>query len=91
MSPSGIVYWLRFVLALVAGGLCFALRLAGTEGLWVAIIVFLVSYLAVKYGFKYADKELKGKNKRVMIGIGTYIFIWAMVWILLYTLFPYPL
>jgi hypothetical protein len=53
--------------------------------------VYLVSYYLVKYGFKYGEVELKGKNKRVLIGIGTYIFIWAFSWIFIYTLYPYSL
>jgi hypothetical protein len=53
--------------------------------------VYLLSYYIVKYGFKYGEVELKGKNKRVLIGIGTYIFIWAFSWIFIYTLYPYSL
>lgn len=89
ITPSSIVYWLRFVLAIVAGFLSFFLKTSGTEGFWIMIIIFLFSYFIVKYGLKYGEKELKGKNKTVMIGIGTYIFIWALVWILLNTLYTY--
>lgn len=78
------------MLGIIAGTLCFISRLAGIEGIWLMITIFIISYLIVKYGLKYGEKELKGKNKTVMIGIGTYIFIWALCWILLYTLFSYP-
>ena len=89
LSPSSIVYWFRFLLAIVVGALSFFLGMEGTEGLWFMIIMYIFSYLVVKHGLKYGEKELKGRNKTVMIGIGTYIFIWALVWILLNTLHTY--
>ncbi|MEM4246045.1 MAG: hypothetical protein QW390_01975 [Candidatus Bathyarchaeia archaeon] len=87
VSPSGVVYWFRFLLAIATGVLSFRLGLDGTEGLWLMIITYILSYLAVKHVMKYGEKELKGRNKPVMIGIGTYIFTWALVWVLLNTLY----
>lgn len=91
IRPSSVVYWFRFVLGMLAGVACFVLRLRGMDGFSTMIFLYIISYLIVKHGLKYGEKELKGKNKIIMVGIGTYIFTWASSWILLYTLMPYPL
>ncbi|MEM2122614.1 MAG: hypothetical protein QXE79_03155 [Candidatus Bathyarchaeia archaeon] len=91
IKPSGVVYWFRFFLAILVGGLSYILHLRGFQGLSTMILFYIASYYIVRYGLKYGEVELKGKNKAVMIGIGTYIFVWAATWILLYTLNPYPL
>jgi hypothetical protein len=38
---------------------------------------------------KYGDLELKGKQRALSLGSGTFIFVWAAVWMLLFTLSPY--
>jgi len=91
VKPSGVVYWFRFFLALTIGFLSYILHLSGFQGLSFMILFFIISYYVVRYGFKYGETELKGKNKIVMIGIGTYIFVWAATWVFLYTLKPYPI
>lgn len=91
IKPSGIVYWFRFFLAILVGILSYILHLKGIQGLSTMILFYIISYYIVRYGLKYGEAELKGKNKIVMIGIGTYIFVWAATWILLYTLNPYSL
>jgi hypothetical protein len=52
-------------------------------------IVYMISYGIVKGVFRFSEEELKGKYRRAILGLGTYIFIWALTWILLYTLKPY--
>jgi hypothetical protein len=91
VKPSGIVYWFRFFLAILVGALSYIFHLRGLQGLSTMMLFYIISYYIVRYGFRYGEAELKGKNKAVMIGIGTYIFVWAATWILLYTLNPYPL
>ncbi|MBS7645898.1 MAG: hypothetical protein QXR65_05550 [Candidatus Bathyarchaeia archaeon] len=91
IKPSGIVYWFRFFLAILAGASSYILHLKGVQGISVMMLLYIVSYYVVRYGLRYGEAELKGRNKAVMIGIGTYIFVWAATWILLYTLNPYPL
>ncbi|MEM2901722.1 MAG: hypothetical protein QXO32_03195 [Candidatus Bathyarchaeia archaeon] len=91
VKPSSVVYWFRFILGILAGVVCFTLKMKGVQGFSTMVLVYVISYLIVKHGFRYGEKELKGKYKTVMIGIGTYIFTWAATWILLYSLSPYPL
>jgi hypothetical protein len=91
VKPSSVVYWFRFMLGIIVGVVCFMFRMQGMEGVSTMVLVYILSYLVVKHGFRYGEKELKGKYKTVMVGIGTYIFTWAATWILLYSLNPYPL
>jgi len=51
--------------------------------------IYVLSYLFVRYVLRYGEVELKGKYKSVMLGLGTYVFVWASSWVLLYTLFSY--
>jgi hypothetical protein len=58
-------------------------------GIIAALLIYVVSCFLFKYGFNYGEAELKGKQRVVSLGSGTYVFVWAAVWILLYTLSPY--
>jgi hypothetical protein len=89
MPPAKFVYWFRFFLAIIVAFLCFLLKLKGFLGILLAILLYLFSCIFVKYGLKLGEKELKGKYKFISIGIGIFIMTWALVWIILYTLFPY--
>jgi hypothetical protein len=62
------------------------LNLRGSDGIFMAIIIYMISYIVFKNFFKYGEAELKGKHKLVTLGAGTYIFVWAALWIFLYTL-----
>ena len=89
IRPSTIVYWFRFALGALAAVLLMALKMFGYVGIIIMVAVYLFSYLVVRYVLKYGETELKGKHKAVTLGVGTYIFIWAAMWIFLYTLYPY--
>jgi len=89
VRPSTIVYWFRFALGATTALLLIALQVKGSIGIVAMIVVYVFSYLIVRYGLRYSETDLKGKNKAITLGIGTYIFSWAIVWVLLYTLYPY--
>ncbi len=89
VRPSSVVYWSRFGLAILSALICFILRLKGDAGIAVALIVYAASYLLVRYGLGYGEAALKGKQRAVMLGSGTFVFVWAAVWMLLFTLHPY--
>lgn len=76
-------------MAMVAALICFVLRLKGEVGIAVAFVIYVSSYFLFRYGFKYGEGQLKGKYRSVSLGSGTFIFVWAAVWILLFTLSPY--
>lgn len=54
-----------------------------------AATIYIYSALFFRYVAHYGERELKGKAKYITLASGTYIFVWAMMWILLYTLIPY--
>jgi len=89
MRPSSIVYWSRFLLAIVAALICFVLRLKGEMGIAVAFVIYVASFLLFRYGLKYGEGQLKGKYRSASLGSGTFIFVWAAIWMLLFTLSPY--
>jgi hypothetical protein len=55
----------------------------------VAFTAYVCSYFLFTYGFKYGEVELKGKQRALTLGSGTFVVVWAAVWILLSTLNPY--
>lgn len=77
------------MLAIVAALICFALRLKGEMGIAAAFVIYAASFLAFRYGLKYSEEQLKGKYRSASLGSGTFIFVWAAIWILLFTLSPY--
>jgi len=76
-------------LAILSALICFVLRLKGDAGIAAAFVVYVASYFLVRYGLGYGEVELKGKQRAVMLGSGTFVFVWAAVWMLLFTLYPY--
>ena len=85
---TSVVYWSRFGLGILAGILCYLLRLRDTTGIIFAVFLYLVSVIVIK-NLRYGEEELSVGRKRLTLGIGTYIFTWAFIWILLYTLWTY--
>jgi len=92
-KPSSVVYWLRFFLAICAG---FANQFLGiSEGTYhelaftlaviVAAVFYLMSVLIVRHILRYGEAELKGKNRDITLGGGTFIVLWVMVAVLLHT------
>ena len=98
VKPSSAVYWVRFVLAIAAGFTNYFLHigqanpsigdptLALIVGIALGLGFYLLSILIVRRVLRYGEKELKGKNRDVTLGGGTFIVIWVMVSVLLNTL-----
>lgn len=95
MKPLEVLYWLRFVLGIVAAIICIGFGLATNtistvsdpnvfmRGLAFAIIVYLLSYYMIKPRLLLkVDKP----QKILMTGIGIYFLSWLVFWILLYTI-----
>jgi hypothetical protein len=94
LKPGSVVYWMRFGLALAAGFATHLLRinyanwgeLAFYIGIGVGIAFYLLSILIVRDVLKYGEVELKGKNRYITLGGGTFIVLWIMLSVLLNTL-----
>jgi len=92
LKPSSVVYWSRFFIA-IATGIGSAVGLRGVVGGELATLVY-ATIAVVVYGLTaaiyrnllgYGEAELKGKNKYITLGIGTFIFAWLAALILTYT------
>jgi hypothetical protein len=85
---------MRVILAVAAG---FANTLLGIDwatrgdvalymGIGLAVAFYLISILMVQNVLHYGEAELKGKNRYITLGGGTFIVLWVMVSVLLNTL-----
>jgi hypothetical protein len=94
LKPSSVVYWLRFVLAIFAGlaNQLFHIDVATFGdfatflGIGLGVVFYLLSVVIVRYVLRYGDAELRGKNRAITLGGGTFIFIWVMVTVLFHTI-----
>ena len=92
IKPATLVYWLRFLFAIIAGVSSSALRISSTQPVWggtaqyvgigIGACFYAVSILIVRYIFKFGEVELKGKHKDITLGGGTFIVVWVMVLVL---------
>ena len=94
MKPSSIVYWMRFFLAIAAGFTNYILGITNANfgdlafplAIGVAVIFYVVSIFVVNNVLKYGIAELKGKNRNITLGGGTFMMAFVMVSVLLNTL-----
>jgi len=75
-------------LGVLAALLCYGLQLKGSTGISLAAFLYLLTLIVVRRLY-YGAKELQTGHKTVILGLGTYIFTWATIWIFLYTIRPY--
>ena len=96
IKPATKVYWLRFLMAVLAGVANSYLHISSTQPLWGGLAQYVgigvgacfygVSVLIVHYVFKYGEVELKGKHRDITLGGGTFIVVWVMVLVLVNSL-----
>lgn len=93
MKPSSVVYWSRLFIALATGvASVFALRgsvsgeIATTAYTAIAVMVYALTAAVYRYVLHYGAAELKGKNRYITLGIGTFIFAWLAALTLTYTM-----
>jgi len=93
MKPLEVLYWLRFVLGVVAALVCvgydLAMNIIGnntrvlTTGIAFAFIIYVLSYYMIKPRFLL---KVDNPQKVLTTGIGIYILSWLVFWALLYTM-----
>jgi len=94
IKPSSLVYWTRFLLAIVAGFANTFLHIGQTTlgdlaliaGIAVALGFYAISILIVRHVFHLGEIELKGTRRDITLGGGTFIVVWVMVSVVLNTL-----
>ncbi|MBS7636432.1 hypothetical protein KEJ37_03685 [Candidatus Bathyarchaeota archaeon] len=96
MKPLEMLYWLRFILGIVAALVCvgyeWTVGLITTNpergitvllnGIAFALIVYMLSYYVIKPKFIL---KVEKPQKILTTGIGIYILSWLVFWVLLYT------
>jgi hypothetical protein len=95
MKPIEKVYWVRFVLGILAALVCIGFGMATNtisnsefasatlmNGIALALITYLISYYAVKSIF---ISKVQRPQKLFTTGIGIYLLSWIVFWTLLYT------
>jgi hypothetical protein len=98
LPPTSIVYWLRLGFGVLSGVVYNLIGFnqggvaLGTLALIsVGIGIYAVSVLVVKNVLHYGPDQLKGPNKHVTIGMGSYIIWMVFTTILLNTVLnPHP-
>jgi hypothetical protein len=55
-------------------------------GIGLGLVFYLLSVFIVRYLLRYGELELKGKNRYITLGGGTFIVLWVMIAVLLNTL-----
>ncbi len=98
-SPTSIVYWVRLGAGILAGILYNVLLIVtglqgidvGTLGMIsVGVSVYAVTVIIVKYVLGFGPTELKGPNKPITHGLGTFVIWTLFTSILLYTIWNGP-
>jgi hypothetical protein len=95
VKPLVLIYWTRLALGIVAAiiSALVAINLdvndfsAFTTSLTVALLVYLLSYYPLKA--KFYDKVEK-QSKIMTMGIGIYFIVWAVFFILFYSIIYHP-
>jgi hypothetical protein len=92
LKPSSVVYWSRFLIA-IATGIGSVVGLRGVVGgelatlfyTTIAVVVYGLTAAVYRNLLGYGEAQLKGKNRYITLGIGTFIFAWLAALVLTYT------
>ena len=95
MKPLEIIYWIRVILAIVAGVISavVATLFEAAEfntflnGVTIALAIYLISYYALKA--KFAN-QVEKQSKIMSMGIFIYFMAWAVFFILFYSILQGP-
>lgn len=87
MKTSEKVYWVKAVLGLITGVICYyvqsVLEIQGQISLMIGVTLYIAYSEALAIVFK------EDRNRTIKIAIGAFIFLWVFVWTLLNTMAAY--
>jgi len=87
MLPVDKVFWLRVLIAIIAGTLSGLLTanygLPGSDGALFGLFIYMLSYYLVRFTMA---NDFPVKNKMLTTGLGSYIAFFLFTWILVYTI-----
>lgn len=79
MEETKFIYRLRLLLGVILGLICGLLRIKGLSGLYLAVILYVITHFV----FKKILKRLPEKS--YMIGLMEYFALWLTLWSIVYT------
>jgi len=86
MLPVDKVFWLRVLIAILAGSLSGLLNakygLPGSDGALLGLFIYMLSYYLVRFTMA---NDFPVKNKMLTTGLGSYIAFFLFTWILVNT------
>ena len=85
-KPLELIYWARFVLAIVAAVFCVLFNLKDFSGIATGIILYLVFCLLFRRLFLTRSYAVRNVRKIYITGVGVYFLTWITAWLMLYTI-----
>lgn len=77
------IYIIRISAGIIAGFISGLLKVTGTDGVFIAIII----YAATHYGVRFLLKD--APERHYLIGLMEYIGLWLTIWSLIFTVFNF--
>ena len=85
-KPLELIYWARFVLAIVAAVFCVLFNLKDFSGIATGIILYLASCLLFQRLVITRSYAVMNVRKIYTTGVGVYFLTWITAWLMLYTI-----
>ncbi len=87
------IWWFRYSFAILAAAISLYLNILYPASkavpyiaLMVAIILYILTYMIMKYGIKIKPESLPKRRDIALMGVFAYFVAWFVFWVLFYTL-----
>ncbi|TFF92399.1 hypothetical protein EU545_01020 [Candidatus Thorarchaeota archaeon] len=85
-DPDNQDYYVKIFFAFISGVVC-ALggeAYAGVRGLWLGLLVYVLSLFVIVYLLEIDPEEIGGRQKLITKTLPSYLLLWVLLWSLLY-------
>nr|MDO8100323.1 hypothetical protein [Candidatus Njordarchaeota archaeon] len=87
MNDENKLYWLKALLAIVAGLVCSTtVAPLGKYGILIALLMYLATYPIAVFVLKVDPSKSGGVRRMLLSGLITYLFIFSVIWGIMFTL-----
>jgi len=85
-SPNDQQYYVKIFFALISALICGigGQAFAGTRGVLLGFLVYILSLFVIRYLLEVEPEELGGMQKMITNSLFSYLMLWTVVWTLLY-------
>ena len=84
MKTSEQIYWIKTVLAIITGFVCYYVQTAIAVQSQIVLMIGITLYIA--YSETLAIVFKVDRNRTIKIALGAFLFIWILIWTLLTTM-----